>query len=97
MDYGLLTVDYGLLTMKTNRNDNFLTMGFHILPGWFKQHLLLAIAIIFGLPLLIHPVAYAVTSIAVNQTAAWAFRVLALVLASLVIYLFVVIFQPERF
>lgn len=83
--------------MKTNKYDKFLTMSFHILPRWFKQHLLFAIAIIFGLSLLIHPVAYAVTSITVNQTAAWAFRVLALVLASLVIYLFTVIFQPERF
>ncbi|BAT51585.1 K+-transporting ATPase, F subunit [Nostoc sp. NIES-3756] len=62
-----------------------------------KQHLLLAIAIIFGVHLLIHPVAYAVTSITVNQTSAWAFRVLAIVLTALIIYLFTVIFQPERF
>ncbi|WP_390822868.1 potassium-transporting ATPase subunit F [Anabaena azotica] len=80
--------------MKLNK---FLTMNFHILPRRFKHHLLLAIAIIFALHFLIHPAAYAITGIAVNQTAAWAFRVLALVLASLVIYLFVVIFQPERF
>ncbi|BCL36025.1 potassium-transporting ATPase subunit F [Nostoc sp. MS1] len=62
-----------------------------------KQHLLLAIAITLGVYLLFHPAAYAVTGITVNQTSAWAFRVLALVLTALVIYLFTVVFQPERF
>jgi K+-transporting ATPase KdpF subunit len=69
----------------------------YIFPRWRKQNLLLAIAVIFGLHLLFHPVVYAVTRITVNQTSAWAFRVLAIILVALVIYLFTVIFQPERF
>ncbi|MBD2344947.1 K(+)-transporting ATPase subunit F [Anabaena subtropica FACHB-260] len=62
-----------------------------------KQQLLLAIAIILGLHLIINPVVYAATSITLNQSAAWAFGILGVVIAALVIYLFAVIFQPERF
>jgi K+-transporting ATPase KdpF subunit len=62
-----------------------------------KKQLPLAIALILCFHLIINPRVYAATSIALNQYSAWAFGILGAVIAGLIIYLFVVIFQPERF
>ncbi|WP_414756314.1 K(+)-transporting ATPase subunit F [Anabaena sp. CCY 9910] len=62
-----------------------------------KQKLTRAIALILCCHLIINPRVYAATSITLNQNSGWAFGILGAVIAGLVIYLFVVIFQPERF
>ncbi|MBD2253879.1 K(+)-transporting ATPase subunit F [Nostoc parmelioides] len=62
-----------------------------------KKQLTLAIALILGFHLIINPRVYAATSITLNQNSAWAFGILGAVIAGLIIYLFVVVFQPERF
>ncbi|BAB75943.1 K(+)-transporting ATPase subunit F [Anabaena sp. FACHB-709] len=69
----------------------------YIWSRWTKQQLPLAIALILCFHLIINPRVYAATSITLNQNSPWAFGILGAVIAGLVIYLFVVIFQPERF
>ncbi|MBD1219089.1 potassium-transporting ATPase subunit F [Aphanizomenon flos-aquae NRERC-008] len=50
-----------------------------------------------SLNLLIVPVVYANTSITLDRISTWAFAVLGFTTLMLVIYLLIVIFQPERF
>ncbi len=47
--------------------------------------------------LLINPVAYANTTISLDHISQWAIGVLGLTTLMLVVYLLIVIFQPERF
>ncbi|QLE54231.1 K(+)-transporting ATPase subunit F [Nostoc sp. TCL26-01] len=56
-----------------------------------------AIALIFTLHLLMPPAVHATTSITLNRTSTWAVSILGVVILALIIYLFTVIFQPERF
>ncbi|HLO86867.1 MAG TPA: K(+)-transporting ATPase subunit F [Nostocaceae cyanobacterium] len=62
-----------------------------------KQKLPLAIFISLCLNLLVAPVVYANAGGVLEKRSAWAIGILGFVTAALVIYLFAVIFQPERF
>ena len=63
----------------------------------FKYQLPITIFIVMSLNLLIVPVVYANTSITLDRISTWAFAVLGFTTLMLVIYLLIVIFQPERF
>jgi len=61
-----------------------------------KQHLPLAIFILLCLNVVVAPAVYAANN-TIEQRSAWAIGILGFVTLALVIYLFVVVFQPERF
>ncbi|MBD2198875.1 MULTISPECIES: potassium-transporting ATPase subunit F [Calothrix] len=62
-----------------------------------KQKLPLAIFIVLCLNLAIAPVVYAAADGELERRSAWAIGILSFITIAIVIYLFVVIFQPERF
>lgn len=62
-----------------------------------KQQFLVSTLIALGFTLAIAPVVYAASDISLESRTTWAIGILGLVTLSLVIYLFVVVFQPERF
>ncbi|BAY93005.1 MULTISPECIES: K(+)-transporting ATPase subunit F [unclassified Tolypothrix] len=62
-----------------------------------KQQLLLPTLMALGFTLAIAPVVYAASDVSLESRTTWAIGILGLVTISLVIYLFVVVFQPERF
>jgi K+-transporting ATPase KdpF subunit len=64
---------------------------------WRRQKLPLAIFIMLCLNLAIAPAVYAVADGTLERRSAWAIGILMLVTLALAVYLFVVIFQPERF
>jgi K+-transporting ATPase KdpF subunit len=64
---------------------------------WRKQQLPLAIFLVLCLNLVIAPVVYAAADGTLERRSAWALGILGFVTLGLVIYLFVVVFQPERF
>ncbi|MFK0733226.1 MAG: potassium-transporting ATPase subunit F [Gloeotrichia echinulata IR180] len=64
---------------------------------WRKQKLPLAIFIVLCLNLAISPVVYAATDGILERRSTWAIGILGFVTVALVFYLFVVVFQPERF
>ena len=64
---------------------------------WRKQRLPLAIFLVLCLNLAIAPVVYAAADGALERRYAYAIGVLYLVTLGLAVYLFVVVFQPERF
>ncbi|MFB2767782.1 K(+)-transporting ATPase subunit F [Pelatocladus sp. BLCC-F211] len=64
---------------------------------WRKQKLPLIIFIGLCLNLFIAPVVYAAADGVLERRSAWAIGVLGFITLALVIYLFFVIFQPERF
>lgn len=68
-----------------------------VLLQWRKQKLPLVIFIGLCLNLVIAPVVYAVTDGNIERRSAWAIGILGLVTFAIVIYLFFVVFQPERF
>ncbi|NEU72381.1 potassium-transporting ATPase subunit F [Hassallia byssoidea VB512170] len=63
---------------------------------WYKQKLPLVIFIVLCLNLVIAPVVYAADS-TLERRSAWAIGVLGFVTVALIIYLFDVIFRPERY
>ncbi len=63
----------------------------------FKSQLPIIIFIVMSLNLLIAPVVYANTKINLDPVSTWAFSLLGVITLMLVIYLLIVIFQPERF
>ncbi|MBO1046710.1 MAG: potassium-transporting ATPase subunit F [Dolichospermum sp. UKL201] len=63
----------------------------------FKSQLPIIIFIVMSLNLLIAPVVYANTTISLDRVSTWAVGVLGVTTLMLVIYLLIVIFQPERF
>lgn len=65
--------------------------------GWRKQQLPLAIFLVLCLNLVIAPVVYAAADGTLERRSAWALGILGLVTLGLTVYLFVVVFQPERF
>lgn len=68
----------------------------YIWSRWQKQKLPLVIFTVLCLNLIISPVVYAVdNTLQIHFT--WAYGVLGAVVLVLIIYLFFVIFQPERF
>ncbi|BAY96987.1 potassium-dependent ATPase G chain [Tolypothrix tenuis PCC 7101] len=62
-----------------------------------KQQLLLSTLMALGFTLAIAPVVYAASDVNLESRTTWAIGILGLVTISLVIYLFVVVFQPESF
>lgn len=64
---------------------------------WCKQKLPLIAFALLCVNLLFAPVVYAAASGAIERQAAWAIGVLLLLTVALAGYLFVVVFQPERF
>lgn len=65
--------------------------------GWRKQQVPLAIFLVLCLNLVIAPVVYAAADGTLERRSAWALGILGLVTLGLTVYLFVVVFQPERF
>lgn len=61
-----------------------------------KQHLPLAVFILLCLNVVVAPVVYAANN-TIERRSAWAIGILGFVALALIIYLFVVVFQPERF
>ncbi|MBD2337194.1 K(+)-transporting ATPase subunit F [Calothrix sp. FACHB-156] len=66
-------------------------------PKLRKQQFLLSTLIVLGFTLAFTPVVYAASDVSLESRTTWAIGILGLVTLSLVIYLFVVVFQPERF
>jgi K+-transporting ATPase KdpF subunit len=64
---------------------------------WRFQKLPLAIFVALCLNLLIAPIVYAAADGTLERRSAWAIGVLGLVTLAVIVYLFVVVFQPERF
>lgn len=64
---------------------------------WRRQKLPLVIFLVLCLNLLVAPAIYAAADGTLERRSAWALGVLGLVTLGLVVYLFVVVFQPERF
>ncbi|KAB8334448.1 potassium-transporting ATPase subunit F [Scytonema tolypothrichoides VB-61278] len=64
---------------------------------WRSQKLPLVIFVILCLNLLVAPIVYAAGDGTLERLSAWAIGVLELGTLAIVIYLFVVVFQPERF
>lgn len=64
---------------------------------WKKNPLPIQLFLLLCLNLLIAPAVDAATGAEITRKAAYALGILGMVIAGLSIYLFVVIFQPERF
>jgi K+-transporting ATPase KdpF subunit len=64
---------------------------------WRSQKIPLVIFIGLCLNLIIAPVVYAAADGVLERRSAWALGILGLVTLALAVYLFVVVFQPERF
>ncbi|CBN58821.1 MULTISPECIES: K(+)-transporting ATPase subunit F [Kamptonema] len=62
-----------------------------------RQPVALQLFLLMCLNLVIAPAVYAATGEEITRKAAWAIGILGLVSLGLSVYLFVVIFQPERF
>jgi K+-transporting ATPase KdpF subunit len=62
-----------------------------------RQRLPLGIFIVLCLNLAIAPVVYAAADGTLERRSAWAIGILGFVTITIVIYLFVAVFQPERF
>lgn len=62
-----------------------------------RQNLPLTVFIVLCLNLAIAPVVYAASDGILERRSAWAIGILGFVTIAVVIYLFVVVFQPERF
>ncbi len=63
----------------------------------FKYQLPIIIFLVMCLNLLIAPVVYANSGGSLDKVSAWAIGILGFTTLMLVVYLFIVIFQPERF
>lgn len=64
---------------------------------WRRQRLPLGIFVLLCLNLVLAPAVYAATSGTLERRQVWAIGVLILITVVLAGYLFVVVFQPERF
>jgi K+-transporting ATPase KdpF subunit len=62
-----------------------------------RHNLPLIIFIVLCLNLAIAPVVYAASDGILERRSAWAIGILGVITIAIVIYLFVVVFQPERF
>ncbi|AFY44520.1 potassium-transporting ATPase subunit F [Nostoc sp. PCC 7107] len=69
----------------------------YILPQWRKQKLVLGILIGLVLNLGISRGVYAATNTTLQIQFTWAYGVLGAIILGLIIYLLIVVFQPERF
>jgi len=64
---------------------------------WRRQKLPLTIFLLLCLNLVIAPAVYAASNGTLERRSAWAIGVLGLVTLGLVVYLFDVVFRPERY
>ena len=64
---------------------------------WRRQRIPLAIFFVFCLNLFVAPAVYAAADGGLERRYAYAIGLLGLATLGLVVYLFVVVFQPERF
>lgn len=64
---------------------------------WRSKKLPLAIFVALCLNLLIAPLVYAGANGTLERRSAWAIGILGFVILAIVVYLFFVVFQPERF
>lgn len=64
---------------------------------WRRQQLPLAVFLLLCLNLIIAPAVFAASSGTLERRSAWAIGILGLVTLGLVIYLFDVVFRPERY
>lgn len=64
---------------------------------WRRQQLPVAIFLLLCLNLIIAPVVYAASNSTLERRSAWAIGILGLVTLGVVIYLFDVVFRPERY
>lgn len=64
---------------------------------WRREQLPLAIFLVLCLNLAIAPVVYAAADGQLERRSAWAIGILGLVTLGLVVYLFDVVFRPERY
>ena len=64
---------------------------------WHRQRIPLAIFIVLCLNLFVAPAVYAAADGGLERRYAYAIGLLGLATLGLVVYLFVVVFQPERF
>jgi len=89
------------MNKEINVKDKYLLMDLvqaiaYIWSQWLKQKLPLIIFTILCLNLVLAPVVHAVdNTLQIRFT--WAYGVLGALVLGLIIYLFIVIFQPERF
>ncbi|MBD2776241.1 potassium-transporting ATPase subunit F [Iningainema tapete] len=72
-------------------------MILYVWGQWREQRLPLVVFLGLCLNLLIAPVVYAAADGTLERRSAWAIGVLGLVTLAVVVYLFMVVFQPERF
>jgi hypothetical protein len=63
----------------------------------FKNQLPIILLMVMCLNFFITPLVYANTSISLDRVSTWAIGVLGFTTLMLVVYLLIVIFQPERF
>ena len=87
---------------RVNLQYKFLAMDavqaiLYILWRWYKQKLPLVIFVVLCLNLVIAPAVYAAVDGNLERRSAWAIGVLGFVILALIIYLFDVIFRPERY
>ncbi|BAZ69244.1 MAG: potassium-transporting ATPase subunit F [Pelatocladus maniniholoensis HA4357-MV3] len=64
---------------------------------WYQQKLPLIILIALCLNMVIAPVVYAAADGVLERRSAWAIGILGFITLALIVYLFFVVFQPERF
>jgi F subunit of K+-transporting ATPase (Potass_KdpF) len=83
------------MKQKVNNSELVQTMLL-VWSQWRKQHLPLAIFLLLCLNLAITPVVYAASDGNLERRSAWAIGILGFITIAVVIYLFVVVFQPER-
>lgn len=84
--------------MKSLQNSTQIIADFtEIFSDWRKQKLPLYIFLGMCFNLVVAPVVYAATGEQFSRTQAWALGLLGLVTLSLSIYLFFVMFVPEKF
>jgi hypothetical protein len=87
---------------RVNLQYKFLVMDavqaiLYVLWRWYKQKIPLVIFLVLCLNLIIAPVVYAAGDGNLERRSAWAIGVLGFVIMALIIYLFDVIFRPERY
>lgn len=86
-----VSLEYKFLVMDAVQGISFIWWR------WYKQKLPLVIFIALCLNLIIAPVVYAAADNSLERRSAWAIGILGFVGLGVVIYLFDVIFRPERY
>lgn len=81
----------GIISVEAKEGISF------VLSQWRRQQLPLVIFLVLCLNIVIAPAVYAAAEGTLERRHAYAIGVLGLVTFGLAVYLFVVVFQPERF